>query len=302
MQNSSDQALVWEDVRYFLALIRQGSLSAAARKLEVEHSTVARRVDALERALGLRLFDRLPRGWRLTPEGEQLVEQAVRMEDEALAFARAAAGASPLGGTVRISVPPSLGTVFLMPQLAARHDIWRGIELEVMGETREANLSRREADIALRLGQPGDLSLAVRPLGEVGYGLYGHPDFARLPHEQWRYIGLDDSLSQTPQYQWMERFAGGAAFSLRSNDVTAMIRAAGHGLGVTTLPHYCVDEVADLIELPVEGEPVPGRSLWLVVHPDVRRSPRVRLVADMLIAICEENRGLLEHSRRLAGD
>ena len=107
----------WDDIRYFLAVMRGGSLSAAARALQVQHSTVARRIDALESALGIRLFDRLPRGWPPTDEGLHLAEHAARIETDAHAFARAAQGAAALDGVVRVSASPVFASHFLAPRL-----------------------------------------------------------------------------------------------------------------------------------------------------------------------------------------
>lgn len=293
MQKSTDSKLQWEDVRYFLALTREGSLSGAARKLMVQHSTVARRVESLESALGLRLFDRLARGWQLTAEGEDMVGLAERMEVEAFAFERAAVGAGNQHGVVRVSLPPSLASLFVVPRIAARHADWAGITLELAGDLREVNLSRREADLAVRLGRPQDPGLVVRSLGKIGFGLYAHPDYTRAHAEHdWAFIGLDDSLRQLPQALWLERYAGERRFVLRSNDQIALHGAASAGLGIACLPHYQAGRDANLVRVPI-AEPVPYREIWLVLHADVRRSPRVRVIADLITALCEDEAGFL---------
>lgn len=287
MQKSPDSKIQWEDVRYFLALTREGSLSAAARALAVEHSTVGRRVDALEKALALRLFDRLPRGWQLTAEGEQLLAQAERMEEEALAFERAAVGVGCIGGLVRVSVPPSLGSLVVVPRLAALRERWAGVQLEVVGELREANLSRREADIAVRLGRPQAPGLAARPLGPIGVGLYARADYAARPEEEWEFIGYDESMSHIPHQRWLMQYMGKRRFALRSNDQVAIVKAAATGLGVACLPHYSACLEATLRTIPTDTV-APSRDAWLVLHPDVRRSPRVRLIADLIGEIFAE--------------
>ncbi|MBR0568132.1 LysR family transcriptional regulator [Azoarcus sp. L1K30] len=293
MHKSPEPALHWEDIRYFLALAREGSLSGAARKLAVEHSTVARRVDSLEQALGLRLFDRLPRGWQLTAEGEDMLGLAERMEDEAFAFERAAVGAGNLRGTVRVSLPPSLASLFLVPRIAARHADWAGITLELVSDLREVNLSRREADLAVRLGRPRDPGLVVRSLGKLGFGLYAHPDYARVRDEsEWTFIGLDDNLRHQPHQIWFERYAGKRSFVLRSNDQIALLGAAQAGLGVACLAHYLAGHDARLVRIPTP-DPTPPREIWLVQHADVRRSPRVRAIADLITTLCEEEAAFL---------
>lgn len=286
MHKSPDPTLPWDDVRYFLALTRTGSLSAAARLLAVEHSTVARRVESLERALGLRLFDRLPRGWQLTGEGEELLGLAERMEEHAFAFERAAVGAGKLHGIVRLSAPPGLSSAFLVPRIAALREQWPEITLEVIGETREVSLARREADLALRLGRPAEPELVIRSLGEVGMGLYARQDYAARNEAQWEFVGFEDSLRHVPYQQWLEHYAGTRHFALRSNDASAVYGAVRAGLGIGCLPHYQASREAELILLDTPEKP-PARDVWLVLHADVRRSPRVRLIANLVTEIFE---------------
>jgi DNA-binding transcriptional LysR family regulator len=282
------EALSWDDVRYFLELARQGKLTTAARVLGVEHSTVARRVTALETQLGLRLFDRLPKSWILTTEGEGLLDYARGIEDGALAFSRAGAGYGTLRGTVRISAPPVFASHVIVPHLARLRQRWPDITIELIGEAREANLYRREADLAIRLSRPEEPGLAAKPLGEIGYGLYGAPVSAGRPPEHWEFVGYDELLRETPQQQWLEQLAAGRPFTLRSNDLGALHQACRAGLGLAALPHFLARDDAALVELAQHPCPV-GRPVWLVIHPDVRRSPRVRAVADLVAEIVGGN-------------
>ena len=274
--------LNWDDVRIVLALARAGSLSTAARSLQVEHTTVARRIDQLEEALGMRLFDRMPRGWMLTSEGEQLSLRAGQMEEQALEFMREAAGGAPLSGTVRLSVLPSLGQYFLLPQLCAMQERWSSVTLELVVETRLVALSRREADLALRVGRPRDAGLAARLLGSMHYGLYARSGYASAREPaQWRFIGYDESMAHSPEQQWLERYRGERGYAFRTNTLSLQRDAARAGLGVAALPHFMGRADPELAWLAAEAAPAP-RELWLAVHPDVRRSPRVRLIADLV--------------------
>ncbi|HEX5391931.1 MAG TPA: LysR family transcriptional regulator [Rhodocyclaceae bacterium] len=280
--------LNWDDLRYFLALVDKGSVTGAARRLDVEHTTVSRRISALEAALGFRLFDRLPRAWNLTPEGENLVPQARRLEEEALSLQRAAVGVAPLSGTVRISAPPVMASHLLVPRLAPLRRGLPGVTLELVGETREANLTRREADIALRLSRPSAEGLVARSLVDIGYGLYGARTYvAQVSSENWEFVGYEESLLGTPQQQWLEKTAGSRAFSFRSNDLGSLHQAVKAGLGVGALPHFLAADDPSLMLLAPDC-PV-TRTLWLVMHPDVRRSPRVRAVADAIVGILTED-------------
>lgn len=277
--------LDWDDVRVFLALARAGSLTEAARSLRVEHTTVARRIGQLEQALGLRLFDRLPRGWMLTSEGEQLSARAAQMEEQAHEFMREAADGAQLSGTVRLSASPSVGQEFLLPRMCAIHQRWASVTLELVVEMRVAMLSRREADLALRIGRPQDPGLAARLLGNMAYGLYGRAGYTQGRSEaDWRFIAYDDSLAHTPEHQWLESCRGSRAYALRANTLALQRDAVRMGLGLAVLPHFMAATDGLLERLPFETGP-PSREIWLVVHPDVRRSPRVRLIADLVAEV-----------------
>jgi len=282
----------WDDIRYFLTLVQAGSLSGAARQLGVEHSTVARRVEALESALGIRLFDRLPKGWLLTTEGETLVEQARRLDHEAQAFSRVALGVSSLQGTVRISAPPVMAGHFLVPRIAALRDHWLNIELEIMGQSHEVNLARGEADLAIRMSRPTAPGLVARCIGDMGYGLYAAPGYISRPEAEWEFLGYEDSLVQVPQQQWLAKVAAGRRFVFRSNDLSALLNATRAGLGVSVLPHFLAPQDQGLVRLGEPECPV-VRQIWLVMHPDVRRSPRVRLIADLLVRVVEASQSEL---------
>lgn len=283
--------LQWDDIRYFLELARVGSLSGAARKLSVEHSTVARRVEALEQSLEVRLFDRLPKGWSLTPEGEALARQAMRLDDEAQAFSRAAAGVSSLKGTVRISAPPVLASHLLVPRLAAIRTQWMNIDLEVIGESRDANLARGEADLAIRMSRPTARGLVARCIGEIGYGLYAANGYADRPQPEWEFLGYDENFSQVPQQRWLNQIAGSRRFAFRSNDLAALLNAARAGLGIAALPCFLAAHDPALCLLS-DHTCSTVRQLWLVMHPDVKRSPRVRLIADLLVNLVGKTPGL----------
>ncbi|KVO32348.1 LysR family transcriptional regulator [Burkholderia ubonensis] len=281
----------WDDIRYFLAVMRGGSLSAAARALRVQHSTVARRIDALEHALGIRLFDRLPRGWPPTDEGLHLAAYAARLEADAHAFARAAQGAADLDGIVRVSASPVFASHFLAPRLARAQRAWPRLRIDLIGEMHAANLYAREADLAVRLSRPQEPGLAARRLGTMRFALCATPDWAAAPHDKWQFLGYDDALAQTPQQQWLERFAAGRRFAFVSNDLATLHRACLAGAGIALLPRFLTDgslestaspPPASLVELTSAPRCDIEREIWLVVHPDVRRSPRVQTVADAI--------------------
>jgi len=276
----------WDDFRYFLALIDAGTLSGAARVAGVEHTTVARRIDALEGALAVKLFDRFPKGWSLTAAGKALVPHARKMEDSLHGVMRAASGAATLTGTVRVSAPPALAAYLLAPRLKAALHRLPGIEVDLRGEARQTDLMRREADIALRYNRPTAPGLAVRALTTLDFHLYASAAYlaSRTP-EQWEFIAYDELMQDTPQQQWLEKIRAGRRYCLRSNDLGALFHAAVAGCGVAVLPSYFLAmQGGDLVAVASPACPV-RRKLWIVMHEDVRRAAPVRAVADEIIAL-----------------
>lgn len=276
-------ALQWDDVRYFLALSREGSLSATARTLKVEHSTVARRVSSLEQTLKVKLFDRLARGWVLTAEGEELAKQAALLEEEMLALWRAALGNTTLSGTVRLSAPPILLNDFLVPRLQCFREKYPDIDLELIGETRGADLMRGEADIALRMIEPTSPQLVARLLCDVSYNLYATPDWLQPADAEQVFIGFDEG-SRHWQKIWLDNHVGRRRHALRTNDMRAMYHAALAGMGLALLPRFLADADPRLVVVPSLPEPLTC-PLYLVMHSDVRRAPRIRATADFLIEL-----------------
>lgn len=276
----------WDDLRYFLAVSDAGTLSGAARALGVEHTTVARRIEALEAALQAHLFDRFPKGWSLTRAGAALLPYARNMETDMHALMRVASGTSVLRGTVRISAPPALAAYLLAPRLRATLERLPGIDIDLRGETRQTDLTKREADIALRFDRPKAPGLAVRQLGSIDYSLYASPAYlaGHLP-EHWEFLGYDELLQDAPQQVWLDAIRGARRYSLRSNDQATLCQAAAAGCGVAVLPRYFFDGESSVLS-PIESPACPvRRKLWIIMHDDVRRSAPVRAVADEIIAL-----------------
>lgn len=284
-------ALDWQNLRFFLELARTGSLSRAARRLGVDRNTVARRVGALEEGLGLVLFERGPQGWSRTSAGQELAELARRVEEDVLALARHADARDPaLGGTVRLTTAAHLAATLLVPAVPALRERHPGLVLEIAADQRTFDLTRREADLALRMGRPRDAGLVMRKLSEVAYGLYasaalsatrrGPVDFATDA-----FIGFDDSLSGVPQERWLSKVGPERRVVFRSNSTFSLAAAARLGLGVAVLPRFIADPDPDLVRL--EGPEPVNHELWLLVHGDLRRSPRVRAVIEWVDQVVE---------------
>jgi DNA-binding transcriptional LysR family regulator len=287
--------LDWDDLRYFTALADGGSLAAAARKLKVEHATVARRIAALEEKLGAQLVDRRPRRYDLTEAGRHVVAHARAMETEAFAIERGLlGGAEARVVDLAVSAPP------LLARLAARHlgklrSSHPDIRLTLLGETRNVSLLRREADLALRLARPTDQSLVIRKVGALCYRLYGSPAYlaaTRVP--DYAYIAFDESLDDLPQQIWLkEQMAksqnSDRQIALRSNDLGTQAEAAAAGIGLAVLPHF----IAATLGLKAAG-PRPlcfQRDIWLTYHRDLQKNTSVKAAATFLAGCMPTEKG-----------
>jgi len=285
--------LDWDDVRFFLAVARRGSLTAAGRALRVTQSTVGRRLEGLERRLGVRLLQRTPDGYVLTAAGEGVLAHAERIEAEAIALERAVGGRDVrLEGEVRLTSVDTFATRILLPVLAAIRQRYPGIALEVITDQRSLSLSKREADIAIRFAPLDQHDVVVRRLASAGYRLYAArryleargggagPDLG-AGSEGHALIRMHEDRAGLPEERWLTEVAGRAQVALRSNSRELQLRAAVQGLGLACLPCYLGDPEPDLVRL-TGARVAPSRDIWLGVHRDTRHVPRIRAVLDAL--------------------
>ena len=258
----------WEDVRFFAALARHGSLSAAARALAVNHATVARRVAGLERVLGIPLIERRPDGYKLTPAGRNALQAAAAMENAAEALPRIGS-ASAVAGRVRITATPSFAEGFLIARLRAFCERHPDIDIELITDTRSVSLSRREADLAIRLGRPSDSELIARRVATLHFGFYTSPTWKRRLAEGAEpiLIGFDETNAHRPEAVRLARHFPGRRFSFRSNSQISQAKAASEGHGIAMLPHFLGRASAGLHRVEIGPTP-PTRELWLMRRRD----------------------------------
>jgi DNA-binding transcriptional LysR family regulator len=290
-------ALDWDDVRHFVALAQQGTLSGAARALRVNHATVARRISSFESALGRPLFDRRPTGYVLTADGRAVLDEAAAMDRAALAVRhRLESGAEP-AGLVRLTTIRSLADHFLIERLGPLHRRYGELDLEIISESRVMSLARSEADIALRLGQPRDSELAARRIGRIGFAFYAAPEYrkrmggGRPP----LLIGYDEDSEFVPEGLWLKRRFAAHRFVFRANSHISHAAAARAGLGIALLPRFLAARDPDLAEIAF-GELPPPRDIWLLARPNLAKVPRVRVVADYLVELFRREHKLLAGS------
>lgn len=274
----------WDDLRVFLAVARAGSLSGAARSLGVNHSTVFRRIAGFEETLGVRLFDRLPTGYALTPAGEETLGIVERIEADVTTLDRTVTGQDlRLSGTVRITAIDMLAFWLLPDHLRRFRATHPGIEVEIVVGNEALNLSRRETDIALRIGNSPPETLIGRRVGTLQFAIYGAPDYcaahsgADLAQHDW--IGFDNA--HAPLTRQLEMLLPGIRPAVRSNSVACAVRLAKAGLGLALLPCAIAELKPDLIRVAEPSESF-GLDLWLLTHEDLRHTARIRAVMDFL--------------------
>jgi DNA-binding transcriptional LysR family regulator len=287
-------ALDWEDVRYFVALARYGTLSATARALRVNHATVARRIASLETLLGRPLFDRRASGYALTVDGKAVLDEARSMDEAALSVLRRLDAGTELSGLVRLTVGRVLAERFVIDRLRTFHERYPAIDLEVIGGSRVVSLARREADVALRHASPKDSELVARRVATITFGLYASPAYRDKlkAGDTPEFIGFDEESDFVAEAAWLARRFGDRRFSFRTNSQTTQAAAARAGYGVALLPRYVAADDQGLVQV-LPGERLPERDVWLLIRRDLTKVPRVRAVTDHLFDMFRRERRLL---------
>jgi len=281
----------WNDLRHFLVVARTGSLSAATRELHVSQATLGRRIQALEAALGVVLFERLNTGYVLTSAGREIQARAEAAEAAVLAVARGAdGGRSTLQGSVRLATGEALASHLIAPHLVQFQSKYPALRLEFVTGIRAVSLSRREADLALRLIRPDRGDHVRRKVGTVGFGLYtGSVLVERCPdilQDPWTadLIGWDESMRDIPVAGWAEKHAR-AKLVATATSMNVQLALARAGLGAAILPCFVADAIPELVRLVGPAE-IGSLDLWLVAHRDLSRAPRVRAVLDFVADLC----------------
>jgi DNA-binding transcriptional LysR family regulator len=290
----------WDLLRSFLAVARAGKLTSAARLLKINHSTLSRRIGALEAALATKLFDRQLSGFVLTGPGEQLLARAEEMERSVFAIQTdVARDTSEVSGTVRIGSPDGFGTIFLAPRIGALAGIHPNLELELVAMPRNFSLSKREADIAIGLSRPAHGRLHARKLTDYELGLYG----ARDGRHGWTGLGSIDDLSGfpfisyiddlifAPELDYVPAVSKAIVPHIRSSSIVAQKEAVAAGSGLCVLPCFIADQDPRLERLLVDEVRL-TRTFWMIIHSDMRSMPRIAVMADFIAGIVQKNQGL----------
>ena len=289
----------WDDLRFLLAVARHGSLSAAARVLGVNHSTVLRRVTALEQTMGARLFDKMPGGYVLTAAGDEMHRVAQKMEEDLAAANRLLSGRDTrISGSLRVTTVDIL-TLYILPRhVAAFRRLHPELRVDLVAAEASLSLTRREADVAIRATSSPPENLVGRAISGLAFAVYGATayldgtDHADDPgRHPW--VGLDESFDHTTLAHWMKRTVPEASVGYRVNSVAGAVEAVRAGIGLGLLPCGVVDRDPAFRRI---GDPVPeaDAKLWLLTHEDLRHMGRVRAFLDFMADALTRDRDLLE--------
>lgn len=281
----------WNLVRSFLAITRAGSLTAAAKTLKIDYSTLSRRIAALEASLGAQLFDRRTSGSSLTEAGQRLLETAEKMDQLATSLEQSIGDATlQAAGAVRIGTPDGFGTRFLAPRLGLLSDRHPDLSIELVAMPREFSLSRREADIAVSLTQPNEGRLHARKLTDYELGLYASKayldshaaigDMGDVPSH--RFISYIDDLIFSAELEYAHFVSSELQPAIKSASLIAQLNSTIAGAGLCVLPCFIANDEPTLVRV-LPGEFKLIRSFWLVLHSDLRNIARIRAAADFIV-------------------
>lgn len=286
-------SILWDDARVFLAIARSGTLSGASVVLEMGIATVSRRLDRLELALGVPLFSRHQSGYRLTDDGEALLERAEALEYAGQAFGDAAQQQGRVAGCVRLATAENLANPLIIPSLSSLFSAHPDLRVELVSGVQTLNLHRRDADLAVRMIKPETGNVTIKRLGTLGFGLYGAQSYLETRpagsdltrFDEDTLIGWTESHGHLPAAKWLARLPRSQPCKLETNTLSAQLSATLSGLGLAILPHYLARQAGLVCLL---SELNADQPIWLVLHTDLAHSRRVRVVADHLIQLFED--------------
>ncbi|QIB34369.1 LysR family transcriptional regulator [Ancylobacter pratisalsi] len=293
--------LAWDDFRLIKAVADAKGLPAAAAQIGVNHSTVFRRLKQIEENLGSVLFERHRTGYALTPAGEEMVALANRLDEEITAVGRKLAGREPApSGELRVTVPDSLLIDFLVPILASFRQRYPEVRLDIVLSNQALNLSKRDADVAIRATDHPPENLVGRRVARIAWALYGrsqdYPEPNAVTQEQLdtaNWVSLGDSLGALKAVKFVQEHVAPERVAYKINSVLGLAEAVEAGIGIGHIPCLIGDARPTLVRIGPPDEDY-AADLWLLTHPDLRHSPRVRAFLDFLATEIARHRRFME--------
>jgi len=290
--------LEWSDLTVILAVCRAGSLSGAARMLGCNHSTIFRKINTIEQKTGVRFFERLPDGYAMTEAGETALRYAERIENEVHSLGREILGQDMrLQGKIRVTAPEGI-TTNISPKLFAEFcRIHPDVFIEIAGGTFALDLSRREADVAIRAtSKPPDTSLG-RKICDFRFGVYSSPRYLKQnkgkPIQDQNWCLIQGTVDWLVPLIWKKKAHGERQIVFSSSASLAVLNAAAEGMGLTMMPCYLADANKRLVRV---GEPAEALTLelWILTHPDLRHTARVKALIAFLYDALKKESALFE--------
>jgi len=291
----------WNDLRYFLELSRQGKLIKAAARLQVDHTTVSRRIASLESELDVRLFDKSPRGYQLTDAGLRLLPMAEKIEAQSNHLYQDISGKDArLSGTVRVATPEALGSQVIARHVTEFRNNHPDIEIELVAETRRMSLSKREADIAITLARPDSGRLISWKLCDYRLKLFAARQYldscptivSQDDLAQHQFVSYIDDLIDMPELRFFENTIKNAHVVFRSTNVSAQFNAILDGIGLGMVHCFMAHNEDRLVAILPQQIWV-DRTYWLLVHEDLRQVARVDAVCQFLTRLLRDNKALM---------
>ena len=276
----------WDDLRFFLAVAHSGAVTAAAEQLGVNQSTVSRRINTFEKELNVRLFERLSTGYELTPEGEELLHRALRIEEQTHSIERHVMGKNvELRGPIRLTTSLAIARYLLIPLLKQFNKMHPGIVVHLDLSSNLYNLTAREADVAIRVTRDAiPESLVGRELGQIMYGVYGEKKYVDAYQkakagQALRWIGESNNDARPG---WLPDNIESLNLVMRTNDVLATLDVIKQGLGVGRLPMFIGNAEKQLKQLTFKHT-LAEMPVWLLTHADMRRVNRVSVFTSFIV-------------------
>lgn len=291
----------WDDLRYFLAVAREGQMLGAAARLGVSQARLSRHIAALEDSLSTRLLERTPRGSTLTEDGAALFESAERIEAEVLDGTARLRGLDTVAGTIRIGAPDGLGSAFLAPRLGLFRDAYPDLRVQLVPVPRSFSLSEREADLAIMVGRPKKGRLRVKKLVDYSLGLYASQTYltrAGTPRsidmlKSHTMIGYVDDLIYSPELNYAQEFLRDWRSDIAVSTAIGQFEAVRAGAGIGICHDFMASGVPGLIRLFPEISVT--RSYWIVWHENLRVARRVQAVVQLLDEMVRNEREHFMH-------
>lgn len=287
----------WSDLEYVLAVATSGSVSAAARQLDVNHSTVLRRVHAYEEKNGVKIFDRMRTGYRVTADGEIFLDAASSIEEIIQEMDRKILGIdSGMSGEVSITTTDSLHPLLTEPTQELRR-LYPEISYRLQVSNIRLNLDRRDADIAIRASVNPPPHLIGRKISDMAFGIYASKELSQLdgdkPLTQRDWLGIDVPMDKSVAAEWMNEKIPQSKIGLRVGSFVALAAFAEENAGFVLLPRYVGDASRKLVRTDLHSK-MPAAELWILTHKDVLASPKIRVVTEKLYRHLRKQRPVLE--------